>query len=201
MLVYGCGMQGLGVIGSLRAVGFDGHIDALDRFGQPADLARTMGASDFFWLPKSTRLRFEQIADRTGGKVQRARFGNYMLSGGYDLVFDCVGSAGSTADCLKWTRAKGQVILVGTLQAARLDLTPVWFRELRLTGVYGRQRETFGGREISTYELVLEFLVAGTLQADGLLTHRFRIAEFRKALRVAMDKNTHHSLKVAFDFR
>jgi L-iditol 2-dehydrogenase len=181
--------------------GFSGRIEVLDRLSYLGNVATNLGADEFFTLPSDPRSRFGQIAGRTGGTVQRARFGNYMVSGGYDLVFDCVGSVRSVNECLKWTRARGQVVMLGTLQGGHVDLTPLWFRELRVIGSYGRQKESFQGRRIGTYQLVQEMMLAGRIKATGLLTHRFRLDEYRRALGVALDKSANESIKVAFDFR
>jgi len=116
-------------------------------------------------------------------------------------VFDCVGSAGSLAESLKWTAARGQVAMIGTGHGGRLDLTPLWFRELTIFGVYGRQEEAFHSRRIGTYSLVHELITEGKLDVAGLLTHTFRLDEYRKALAVALDKGAHGAIKVAFDLR
>ena len=201
VLVYGSGVLGLGVIAGLRAVGFNGRIEALDRVPYLAAVADSFGANEYFTLPADPRSRFGQIAGRTGGTVQRARFGNYMVSGGYDLVFDCVGTMRSVDECLKWTRARGQLVMLGTLQGKHVDLTPLWFRELNVIGAYGRQTETYEGRRIGTYQLTQEFILAGKIKASRLLTHRFRLDEYRRALTTAMQKDKHEAVKVAFDFR
>lgn len=203
VLVYGAGMLGFGVVAGLRAVGFSGRIETLDRpSGQYlADTAIRLGADEFFTLPAQTPARFENIAARTGATVQRVRFGNYMLSGGYDLVFDCVGSRQSVMECLKWTRGRGQVVMLGTLQGSIPDLTPLWFRELEIIGAWGRQMEHYEGRRVNTYKLVLDLIAGGKIATDGLLTHTFRIEDYRKALEAGMYKPQHQSIKVAFDFR
>jgi threonine dehydrogenase-like Zn-dependent dehydrogenase len=200
VLVYGAGVLGLGVISALRATGFTGRIDALDRAGYLKPLAESFGAEGYLQLGSGPE-RYEEIARRTGATVQRVRFGNYMLSGGYDVIFDCVGSAGSISESLKWTAARGTVVCVGTGHGGRVDLTPLWFRELSLKGAYGRQREHCGGRRVDTYALVHELMLAGRLKTDGLLTHTFPLGEYRQAFTVAMNKGAHRAVKVAFDFR
>ncbi|MEI7836393.1 MAG: alcohol dehydrogenase catalytic domain-containing protein [Planctomycetota bacterium] len=200
VLVYGAGVLGLGVISALRATGFTGRIDALDRAGYLKPLAESFGAEGYLQLGSGPE-RYEEIARRTGATVQRVRFGNYMLSGGYDVIFDCVGSAGSISESLKWTAARGTVVCVGTGHGGRVDLTPLWFRELSLKGAYGRQREHLGGRRVDTYALVHELMLAGRLKTDGLLTHTFPLGEYRQAFTVAMNKGAHRAVKVAFDFR
>ncbi|MDP6636353.1 MAG: alcohol dehydrogenase catalytic domain-containing protein [Phycisphaerae bacterium] len=201
VLVYGSGVMGLGIIASLRAVGFDGHIDALDRHEYLGRAATGFGADDFFRLGTSKSERYEAIAQRTGGTVQRVRFGNYMLSGGYDIVFDCVGSASAVSECLKWTRADGQAMFVGTGHGGAVDLTPVWFTELRIKGVYGRGVEQLDGKTASTYELVHDLMLAGKLNVGAMLTHKFPLDEYRQAFSTASGKAAHNAIKVAFDFR
>ena len=201
VLVYGSGVMGLGIIASLRAVGFDGHIDALDRHDYLGDLACQLGADEFFRLPPGKAQRFDSIAKRTGGAVQRVRFGNCTLSGGYDIVFDCVGSASAVSESLKWTRADGQVLFVGTGHGGAIDLTPVWFTELRIKGVYGRAIEQFGGKAATTYEMVHDFMLGGKMDVEKMLTHKFPLDEYRRAFATASGKSEHDAVKVAFDFR
>lgn len=201
VLVYGAGVLGLGVIACLRAVGYRGRIDALDYARHLETLARSFGADNFIRLPRDPRGRFETIAHLTGGAVQRVRFNNYMLSGGYDTVFECVGSVGSITESLKWTRARGQMVMVGTGSGRGVDLTPVWFRELNVLGTYGRQIERFAGREIGTYQLVHELMAAGKLDVRAMLTHTLPLAQWRRAFEIGLAKGRHKAVKVAFDFR
>jgi len=201
VLVYGSGVMGLGIIASLRAVGFTGRIEALDRHEYLADVAEAFGADEFFRLGSRKADRFKAIAERTGASVQRVRFGNYMLTGGYDIVFDCVGSAGAIEESLKWTRSGGQVLFVGTGHGGSIDLTPVWFTELNIKGVYGRGVEQFDGKTAGTYELVHDLMRAGKLDVERMVTHKFPLDEYKRAFSTAAGKSNHGAIKVAFDFR
>ncbi|MFB3891207.1 MAG: zinc-binding dehydrogenase [Phycisphaerae bacterium] len=201
VLVYGAGVLGLGVIAALRAVGFAGRIDALDTAGYLEKLALKMGASQMLRLPSKGPARFEAVAARTGATVQRVRFGNLMLSGGYDAAFDCVGSPQSIQECLKWTRARGQMVMVGTGDGIGADLTAIWFRELTVLGAYGRQFENTAAGRIGTYQLVHKFMAEGKLDLACLLTHKFPFVEYRKAFAVSLAKARHQAVKVALDFR
>jgi threonine dehydrogenase-like Zn-dependent dehydrogenase len=201
VLVYGAGVLGLATVAALRAVGYRGEIHALDLHEYTARLAVAMGADEALRLPRGRSERFEEIARRTGATVHRARFGNYTLSGGYDVVFDCVGCTQSLNESLRWTRSRGQMVFLATGHGRGVDMTPIWFTELTVLGAYGRQRERFEGRRVGTYELVHELMGSGRLTVGGLLTHTFRIGEYRRAFRVGMDKARHEAVKVAFDFR
>ncbi len=200
VLVYGAGILGLGVVWALRAVGFDGKIDVIARHRHQGRLAGEFGADEVLYPPAGRRERFEAVAERTGSRLTRARFGNYMLSGGYDAVFECVGSERSIEEALKWTAARGQVILVGTGHGRGTDMTALWFRELTVIGAYGRSVEDFAGRRIQTYQLVHELMLAGSPDLSVLLTHTFSLTDYKAALSVAMHKARHESVKVAFRF-
>jgi threonine dehydrogenase-like Zn-dependent dehydrogenase len=199
--VYGCGTLGLAAIAALRAVGFDGRIDAISRPGLARQLAEQFGADAVLSLPDSTAARFAAIAQRSGAQVKRARFGNRMLSGGYDVLIDCVGSNRSLGESLKWTAARGQCILIGTGDGVGVDLTPIWFRELTVRGIYGRAEERWNGRRIGTYQMVHELMASGRLDVAAMLTHTYRLGEYRQAFAAAMHKTARGAMKVAFDFR
>ncbi len=201
ILVYGGGVLGLGIITSLRAVGFAGEIHVIERAGYLEPVARRLGADEFVRLPDDAKQRFETVAELTGGKVHAVRFGNYMLSGGYDVVFDCVGSPQAINECLKWSCNRGQVVMVATGHGGKLDITPLWFSELTFSGSYGRSIETFAGRRLGTYQLVHELMVNGKLDVRGFLTHTFGLKNYRRAFETAMNKGRHEAIKVAFDFR
>jgi threonine dehydrogenase-like Zn-dependent dehydrogenase len=201
VLVYGTGVLGLGVIDACRAAGFEGEIHALDRCEYLHPLAEARGADRFLVPPSDKADRYELIARQTGASLHRVRFGNLMLSGGYDVLFDCAGATVSFQDCLKWAAAGGQIVVVGTASGGKLDLTPVWFRELTVIGSYGRSVEHPAGRDVETYPLVLDWLTRGKLDSEGLLTHTFPLHEYREAMSVSLNKARHRAIKVAFDFR
>jgi len=200
VLVYGAGMLGLGVAAALRAVGYDGAIDALGRHEYLRPLVEARGAT-YLALPRGRAARHEAVARRTGATVHRARFGNRTLAGGYDVTFDCVGSQQALSECLRWTRSRGQVVLVGTGHGRGVDMTPIWFTELTVRGAYGRSVETVAGRRIETYALTHEWMTTGRLPTEGLLTHTFRPAEYKRAFAVTLAKARHEAVKVAIDWR
>ncbi|MBN1844155.1 MAG: alcohol dehydrogenase catalytic domain-containing protein, partial [Sedimentisphaerales bacterium] len=201
ILVYGGGVIGLTTVAGLRALGYGGRIDVVERSDFAGTWAEPMGANRLLRLPPGERQRFEAVAAASGGTVRRSRFSRCMLNGGYDIVFECVGSSRSIDESLKWTRARGQVILVGTDAGRRVDLTPIWFRELTIRGVYGRQQEEYQDRRIGTYQLTHELMVQKKLRLGGLLTHRYPVRQYKEAFTTALNKDAHRAMKVAFDFR
>ena len=57
----------------------------------------------------------------------------------------------------------------------------------------------FQGQKIRTYEKAVELLARGDYPVQGLISHRFRLADYRRAFQAAFDKRRHQSLKVVLD--
>jgi threonine dehydrogenase-like Zn-dependent dehydrogenase len=126
--------------------------------------------------------------------------GARVLAGGFDVVYDCVGSRHTIQDAIRSARPGGRVVLLGTSFAREVDWTAVWFRQLQVLGSYGRQIERWGEREISTYALVLELIAEGKMKFERLLTHTFALADYRKALAAVTGKRASGVIKAAFKF-
>jgi threonine dehydrogenase-like Zn-dependent dehydrogenase len=208
VLVYGIGTMGLSVLQAARALCPDSDITAIVQYPFQAELAERMGANRT--LRGSTRPGGEgadlytQIAQLTGARLHEGPFGLRILVGGFDLVYDCVGKPFSLESALRWTRAGGAVVLVGvTLARIKLDLTPVWYREIDLVGTMGHGMETLPGtnERVTSFKLTVRWLLEGKIKTDGMLTHRFPLGDYRRAIRTAVDKRDARSVKVAFDLR
>jgi threonine dehydrogenase-like Zn-dependent dehydrogenase len=200
VLVYGIGSMGLAVLQAARAVCPECDITAIVQFPFQAELAqreganRTLSGGDLYY----------QIAELTGARLHKGTFGNRILVGGFDVVYDCVGKASSLENALRWTRAGGTVVLVGvTLARMKLDLTPVWYREVDLVGTLAHGVECLPGSQekLTTFELTVRWMLEGRLRTEGMLTHRFQLEDYRRAIQTAVDKRGAHSVKVAFDLR
>ncbi len=196
--IIGGGVLGMGVTAALRAVGFAGQVDLIARHPFQRDFATKLGAN---WTGEEKCLRDPQpLAQRTGGWIARPRMGLPVLNHGYDLVFDCAGSAESFTAACRIARSRGCVILVGTSGAGRIDPTPIWFRELTIIGGSGRQLENWQGRRVHTYNIVHELLIAGKLPGEELLTHTFSLSDYQDAFAAATSKGRSGCIKAAFTF-
>jgi threonine dehydrogenase-like Zn-dependent dehydrogenase len=203
VLVQGGGIIGIGVVLGLRALDCTAHVTALVRHRHQAESMRTFGANDVIVSSarESSGARYDRVAAAVGGRRVPAGFGNQALVGGFDLVYDCVGTGSSLTDALKFTRPRGTVVALGTSGISIVDTTPLWFNEVTLLGGYGRQIEnTAKGPARHTYGLALDLIASGKLQTEGLLTHTFVLADYRQALRTAASRARCPVLKVAFRY-
>ena len=197
VLVLGCGTIGFLLLQSIHALQPACEVTAVAQFPWQAELALEYGAQHAFLASDDG---FAETARLTGARLYEGRAGNRMLLGGFDLIFDVVGTESTLNDALRWTRAGGTVVLVGiNLHRMRLDVTPVWYQEVNLIGAVGHDVVTGEGEAISTFELAMRWMQTGKLNCEGLLTHRFPLDAHREAFATAVDKQNHRSIKVALD--
>ena len=200
VLVGGAGTIGLCAVASLRALGSRARILVLAKYPFQADLARRFGADEVLMLGRKQE-HYGAVAELTGGKLYRPLLGKPVLVGGADVVYECVGSAGSIDDALHLARPGGTVVLVGAAGVPKgVDWTPVWFHELTIRGAYAVSMEEAQGRRLRTYELGLELMEQEKLDLSPLLTHQYRLREYKQAFRTLAARGQSGALKAVFAF-
>lgn len=197
VLIVGAGIVGLNVLQSVRALGIDCHITIMARYRQQIEMAQRLGADEIV----SGEDAYEAVARLTGGQLFEGMFHNRTIMGGFDVVYDSVGSAQTIGDSLRWTRGGGAVVVVGvTFAPLTFDLSPVWHQEVDLVGSMMHGLEKWEGEERPAYDLVCDLLRQRKLTVDGFITHRFPLERWHEAIRTAQDKRS-GAIKVVFDYR
>ena len=102
---------------------------------------------------------------------------------------------------LRFTRAGGTVVMTGLASTpGNVDWTPIWLKELTLLGTYAYAVERYQGRKMHTFELALDLMKKGLVDLNPLVTHRFKLEDYRQALEAATAKGRHGVIKAAFEF-
>jgi threonine dehydrogenase-like Zn-dependent dehydrogenase len=194
VLVVGAGTLGLFTLLALREFTQAGRVMAVAKHRRQKEQALRFGATDVVGPEEAVgALRRSSRALRL--KPERGR---EFLLGGVDRAVDCVGSKGSLELALRTTRAGGRVVLAG-LPTAGADLTPLWFRELEVTGAYTTGLERVNGAERHAFELALELAEGAPL--EELVGATYGLSRWRVALDHAFDSGRLGTFKVAFDPR
>ena len=197
VLVLGSGTIGLCTIQTLRMISPGCHITAVARHPHQVAQSRRMGADEVV----TGNDLYAATARITGAHLYKGLLGNQMLLGGFDVIYDCVGTARTLQESLRCAKAGGAVVIVGIqLKPFKLDLTPVWAQEVDLVGTLAHGYDSWQGTWKHDYDLVVNFLCAGKLTGEGFITHRFSLDRWREAVRTAMDKRS-GSIKVVIDHR
>ena len=199
ILVLGSGTIGFLVMQTICALCPTCNVSAMAQFPWQAQMAREFGAENVIMAGLDA---YARVAEITGARLYRGFEGNAMLLGGFDAVWDVVGTSQTLTDALRWTKTGGSVVLVGVnLHRMNVDLTPVWYQEVDLIGAIGHGMVDWEDEHIPTFELAMRWMADGTLNVKPLLTHTFPLEEYRKAFATAADKRRTRSVKVAFDMR
>jgi threonine dehydrogenase-like Zn-dependent dehydrogenase len=195
VLVIGGGTIGLLTIRALRLTGWDGTIAVATRYGFQARRARAAGAD---LVIESRDALYDWASSLPGAAVHDPTLAPRFVEGGPSLVYDTVGSAATVRDSLSLTREGGRIVVTGAAARVTIDLTRLWHRRLRMTGVMVDGAVGFRGRTVDIFDATLELIRADDLGGLGLLTHTFELEEYRDAISVALSKRDHESIKVAF---
>jgi threonine dehydrogenase-like Zn-dependent dehydrogenase len=121
------------------------------------------------------------------------------LSGGADVVIDCVGSDESLAQALRMVRPRGKVVLVGMPGRLSVDLASLWHREVAVVGAYAYGTENVGGMLRRTFDIAMEVVAAHRL--GRLVSARYPLDRFEEALAHAGAAGRRGAVKVVFDLR
>ena len=200
ILILGAGTIGICAVAALRCLGSRAHIIVLAKYPFQGQLAQQYGADRVITL--SGNDYYQALAEATGSRLYKPMLGKQVMIGGADVVYECVGSDTSLDDALRFVKAGGRLGLIGTIgQTKKVDWTPLWFQELNVRGINcGCALEEHDGERLRTFEWAIRWMAEGRLDLSPLLTHRFRLADYRRALAVAMNKGRNRAVKVAFEF-
>jgi threonine dehydrogenase-like Zn-dependent dehydrogenase len=197
LMVIGCGVMGLATIAALRALHPETRLLAVEIDPFHSRLALEFGAAEVISPPLDKKF-YRRVAELTGAKMFTPLLAKPLLIGGVDRVFDTVGSTETIDTSLRVLANAGWYNMLGIGEPKKIDWTPVWFKELTIKGVYGYQEEEHAGRRMHDFELALLLHAEGRADLGTLVTHEFKLEDWRDALAVALDKGKYHAVKVAF---
>lgn len=195
VVVIGAGTLGLLTVAALNRppAAFD-ELIVVAKYPEQARWAREFGATAVVEPGSLTR-----AVRRTTGAFT---MDSGALTGGADVVFDCVGSATSIAQALAVTRPRGRISLVGMPGSVTVDLTPLWHKELALGGAYAYGTERTAGSAAAparTFDLAFDLVHARGL--GRLVSAHYRLDHYREAVAHAAGAGPRGAVKVVFDLR
>ncbi len=196
VVVLGAGTLGLACVAALRRLVLPATLIVAAKHPVQRRFAAGLGADQVVEpgeLARAVRRETGSLAvTRSGGTIER-------LTGGADVVLDCVGSAGSLEESLAVVRPGGRIVMVGMPGHVRVDLTPLWQREVELVGAYAYGVEERPEGKRSTFELATELVAAASL--EQLVSARYPLIRHEEAVRHAAEAGRRGAVKVVFDLR
>lgn len=191
VVVLGAGTMGLSAVIGLRRHVPGVRIVVGARYPHQQALARAFGADVV-------------VSDGELSRAVRREVGCHVigdhLSSGAHATIDAVGNSASLTDCLRFTRPRGTIVVLGMPAAVELDLTGLWHRETAIVGAYTYGTESMpDGSRKRTFDLAIAD--AATLPIERLLSATYRLDDFEDALAHAATAGRRGAVKIAFDLR
>ncbi len=196
VMVIGHGVMGLCTIAALKALHPDVRILGVEKDPFHSEVAKNMGVEEI--IKPGGKQFFKRVAELTGAKMHTPTAARPILTGGVDRVFDAVGSTSTIHAALRVVASGGWYNLLGISPVKKVDWTPVWFRELTVRGIYAYQDEVIDGKTVHDFELALALYSEGKVDLSHLVTHRFTLDEWHKALDTALNKGREKAIKIVF---
>ena len=195
-LVIGAGSVGLFTVAALRHLTEAGRIVCVAKHDRQRKEAIRLGADEVVH-PKET---YTTLPSMLGTEAYRPELGKPVVMGGADRVYECVGAPATMEDAARLTRPGGEVTLVGMPSAkSSLDLTALWYKEIRFGGSYAYGAEVYKGEATSSFALALR--LAPEIGLEKMVGPRFRLEEYGKAVAAARSAGREGNVKVVFDHR
>ena len=190
--VLGAGTLGLTVLAALRRLALPGTVIAAAKHPEQRRWAAGLGADEVVAPDELARAVRRHTRSMSVGEG---------LSGGADVVLDCVGSADSVARSLAVVRPRGRVVMVGMPGTVRVDLTPLWHREVQLVGAYAYGTEAPPGRDGAARTFDLAFELVAEARLGRLVSARYPLDRYADAIAHAAAAGRRGAVKVVFDLR
>lgn len=192
-LVLGGGTLGLLTVGAVRALFPETPVCCLARYPFQERVAEKLGAQ----IIREGKHLYARVAEAAGARHVMGPLGNEILLGGFDRIYDTVGSDATLQNALRWAKGGGSVVLCGiNFAPGKIDYSPVWAQEVNLLGINCHAEES-GGK--NSFDIAAGLLVGGAVDPADIITHRFPVHQWRQAVRAFLDKRAHQAIKIVLD--
>ncbi|MCR5119052.1 MAG: galactitol-1-phosphate 5-dehydrogenase [Lachnospiraceae bacterium] len=171
--VCGLGTIGLMLCAFLKDAGFERIIAVGNKDSQKERAADAGIAADAF------------IDSRDGGVSEKIK----DICGGADLYFECVGKNECLSYGVEAAAPGGRIVTVGNPASDMLLEKNIYWKILRnQLDIRGTWNSSFTGEESDDWHYVLDRLNAGGINAEKFISHRLRLTELDKGLKIMRDK-------------
>jgi threonine dehydrogenase-like Zn-dependent dehydrogenase len=198
VVVFGAGALGLSSVAILTALYPGVEVAVVTRFPAQAQMAARFGAS--LVVPHEPRLALvEALADWSGGVLHSAFDGLPMTHPGrIDVVYDSVAKPETFEVGVRVLAERGRLVYTGVAVPGRWEWTPIYFKELTITGSNAFAIEEFEGVRKHSIAHYLDLVRDGRIDLTGMVTHRYPLEEWWEALKTLARPETSGVLKATF---
>jgi len=202
VIIIGAGIIGLMVIQAIRGLGSKCRIIVLARYNFQEKAARRLGADEVVCIREKDDL-YQRVAELTGGHLVKPVLGKQILFGGTgpDIIFDSVGTDSTLDDSLHLVKNNGTIVIVGMGFGVtkKTDWILGIYKEVDILGSMMHGIEEHNGTQTDTFNLAFEIMMENPSMFEGLVTHRYKLDQYKTAFGVASSKGKNDAIKVIFE--
>jgi threonine dehydrogenase-like Zn-dependent dehydrogenase len=198
-LVFGAGVLGLLSVVVLRTLFPAARVAVIARYSHQAELARRLGAERVIQTRDAAEL-VESVAEMVDARVYRPSRTKPWLLRGVDTIYDTVGTAETLELGVRVANPRAPIVITGVGAPARFEWTPLYFKEVKLMGSNAFGVEEVEGVRLHAMEHYLRLLAQGRFDPTPLVTHHFRLEQYRQAFLMMHSKARYRVVKAVFDF-
>ena len=177
-LVFGAGPTGQ-ILAQLIAKSGAAHVTVAASTKFKLDVAKNLGADAIYVMDRSNvKKSFDDL------KAMRPE--------GYDYVIEATGNMAIAEICVPLTRSGGTMMVYGvgeTTDTFPINAFDVFHREITIKGSFA---------EIDTFPSTVAALQSGRIKTEGLISHRFTLEEYGKALETLRSDKSAHKVVIEF---
>ena len=178
-LIFGAGPTGQ-LLAQLVAKGGAASVVVAGSSQFKLDTAKSLGADDTYLMDrKNVKKTFEDL--------------KAMRPSGFDIVIEATGSTEVAEICVPLTRSGGTMMVYGVTESHEtfpINAFDVFHREITIKGSFA---------EIDTFPATIAALSSGRLQTNGIITHRFKLDDYGKALETLRSDKSAHKVVIEFN--
>lgn len=176
-LVIGAGPTGL-LLAQLIASGGATSVTVADIVPFKLETARALGVDSTVSMTRNAADNIDRLREASPS------------GDGYDTVVEATGVTAVGDICVPLTRNGGTILIYGvTRPDERLSVSPfeLYRRELTIKGSYA---------EMTSFAAAIGALRTGRVRTDGIITHRFPLEDYGKALQALSSDPTAHKVVI-----
>jgi len=121
--------------------------------------------------------------------------------GGIDVVYDTIGKPETFEVGVRVLKARGTLVKSGVHASARWEWSPLYFKEISLVGSNAFATEDVEGVRKHAIEHYLDMVGQGRIELTDMLTHSYRLDEWREAFSTIATQGETGAIKVTIDLR
>jgi threonine dehydrogenase-like Zn-dependent dehydrogenase len=197
VIVMGAGSLGLLTLEALQMLGYRANILVVGDHPFEVEIARKRSEAEVV-LANNPGAAYEEVAAFVKGTVRYPEAGRITLEGGADLVYETTGLRDRIGDALRFAAEGKKVVLMGINEPSGFDMTPLWFKGVRICGTLFSGRDSHKGEMRETFDIAMDLAAGHGLPVSDLVTHRFRLEEYERAFAALADRADSKAIKVLF---